>query len=550
MTHSLFNKISLYPLMLAIFFAGCNGLPPGFQKGKTVNIQVDVAENGTVTDDFTGTTFVFPEGGDGTLTIAELTATPDTPFEGTFVALSFSGAAPFNVRLPPKGDVRPLVMYYGRPNGLYEGIDSTKDRWNVVPYTLSGDDYDFSLPAPDNAAQSAAALQRAGMGIQAVYTGNSILVGFGDEANTANNETVRAQVESYANTALSQFPAGLQSAATSRLNFLCVTFIPRFNLLGIEEDPYYSPFSRDWTLRRQTTPTIIFTDDVTATTLQVPHETAHFITHMLISDGAMSAMQSLAPPAGHGPGVCYDKRTYISLVDDYAYVFQDLNVRKWKMGSAPGHNGSGWLVSMAANYGCTYDPMYTDLPAMEGFGTIIVGMMDRRGGTGLINDFYNQLQTIPEFPVQDGFEDLCTVVSKGAESIEKLAAAMEAYYQEKGLEGGFAVVAERLGWSYMANLQISKPSLPAGGHETFEITSSPMMVKGVSYAWAGGYLDFGSGKIQVTRLFKGKNTITVKYAQYNSSSARVYEKTVTKEVTIDWAKKTNEPVSTLSIDLN
>ena len=265
-------------------------------------------------------------------------------------------------------------------------------------------------------------------------------------------------------------------------------------------------------------------------------------------NGDFSTLRDKAPPAGHKKGMCYAKRGTISLVDDYAYFFESMLVGGWKPLTAYGWEGAPWLKREASEDGsCNdFDPIYHDLPGMEGFGTQILGSLDRAtvDAKGWIFDFTGTVQQYPE-PTGVLQEDIVTVISKGATEIEDLVAVMEKFYTEKKVEGGFAVLAELLGWSYYSDLTVvNKPTLPNVDREYITIKVAPRTVNAITYPWLGSYnIDVpAKGNVRVMRLLPGKNDITVRLIQRNGQGDTISDVSAEKSVTIEWSWPTNQSV--------
>ena len=123
--------------------------PEQWELGETT--VYDVSGNGEiiVEDTNTGYSFLFPDGGLGTLEVGNIISGPETPFDGKGIYVDYDGNENLQIIIPNTESKYDMVLGYGTATGSMNDSIDADPRWISVALTDSIDGYLlFDLPMP------------------------------------------------------------------------------------------------------------------------------------------------------------------------------------------------------------------------------------------------------------------------------------------------------------------------------------------------------------------------------------------------------------------
>jgi hypothetical protein len=377
-------------------------------------IDVNLAPGGEITDPITGGTFIFPEGGAGTLEVAEIIKAPAAPYTGIDLFINFDGDTPFSLRLPIVDNAEMMLLGWGVPSGSLD-LPAGGEGWIALPATVNGDVVEFDLAMPFDLPDKRS--NRRGYHYHHI---SSIPTGASDAVRLA---AIRAQATTDIETYLNALPTAMQPQMRARAAAMPPTFYADGN--------YYIGFAR-YIWGNTVRPMIGLT--ATASENTVAHEVGHYMNHILTSDPQYLIIEDAAPD-NHGLGDYHEGRTTIT--EDMAY-FSEFLLR--------GSVGSSDPTEPASMYR-SIRPLSVDAPSAEGFGCVLLARLWSADPT--IGDINNLSERRPVPTVNLAMSEILSLISLGATNIDQLRADVENYLMGSGKADRLPVILERIGWRYL-----------------------------------------------------------------------------------------------------
>jgi hypothetical protein len=257
------------------------------------------------------------------------------------------------------------------------------------------------------------------------------------------------------------------------------------------------------------------------------HETAHYMTHMLMTDAQWRAIQQNAPQ-NHGISDVFTRTSAIP--DDYAYYLQ------WVMGW-PSTNplDASTLVTSKVR------PELVDMPAVEGFAATLMGYLTQTQTPR--RDFDKGMSEIPALGATPG--EVAALISSGALHINALTPVLENFVVGRKLpKEALAVLAERCGWSYHLSGQVlygGQPAVNATIQSVIRYRTGATGPGGITHTYTTPLATVDAqGNYRLPRAFYGNMQLQVTY------------KNVTTNIpyTIDRSTATSTTITPQPIELN
>ena len=427
-------------------------------------VQLTGTPGEAVPDTASGTTFVFPEGASGALTLIPLLQGPEPPFPGgAGLLLEAPAGAHVQLRLTVgSADEVANVYVFGRAQGCLDGGGPRSARWVSVPDQVrSGDIVTFDLPAPTPSKQGTGLI---------LWQSASYMSGMGRVTMAAIND-IRAAVDALPEPLRTRVRADWDGDL--RCDFL---------QSSETEGSYYTGFG--WYFPSYVVPRIALrltsSDDVIA------HETGHFLSHLIGGSAAYRIIESKAPDENHGLAVLYDGRQTIT--EEYAYFTQFFHLDQVNSGDP---RIGGWLSGISRR-----TPTDVDYPSLEGFGCSLMAACTREAAAD-VYDFTRQRYPTPAGGLTKG--DVLALFAQGANDINTLAGALGTAMTTAGRGDAYRVIAERMGWSYHGRGIVLMPNNSPCANATVQ---AEITVDGVRYVTpvATSGVD---GKYVLPRIFPG-----------------------------------------------
>jgi hypothetical protein len=470
--------LPLLPLLLLLGGCGSGGggdtapaVPILITTGAARTHAVAVAANGVVTDPASGLTCVFPAGAAGTLTLAPITAAPARSLAGgQGYQLRFTQHVPMSLRFPIPAAGEQLGYILTDAGGCYDDIARPGQEWQAVPARIPGDGFVyFDLP------QSAIERTRRSTAAEMIDNFWSLTVNPPPNAATLTTYVTEAR-----RALVAALPAAAQTSIIARQIAQPLTIYFRDPQLGSYY--YFTSLGANLYLR---------TDIDIATAY---HETAHYMTHLLMSDAQWRVLQGNAPQV-HGLGDVFTRTAAIP--DDYAYFLQ------WVMGQ-PCMNplDASTLITPAVH------PVKVDMPAVEGYVATLLGHLTFT--TTPQRDFAKVMSAVPTVGATPG--EVATLISNGAPSLNALYPRLVEFVTARGYPlWAVAVLAERCGWSYHGSGTVLDGGKPAVG-ATVQPVISYVLKGGINSSFTTPAATVGAdGRYTLPRAFFGDFTLRVTY---------------------------------------
>jgi len=462
-----------------------------------------------------GQRFRFPEGGTGTLRLARILQGPKAPFAGEGVYVEYTGLEPVQL-IHPAPDGYPMVLAYGRVQGIFDDDIGNRDRWYPLPSeTLENGEVVYDLTAEGFPPNSGSNFTRAQgdrfymnprhMWITKLYPGT-------DEMSR------RLALQLSAQAYLDEFLSSLTPERRARVEEKI-----REKPLRLEHDGnYYKGFW--WRSLGRWGRVYHPTVHVTLDGFGLPHELGHYFTHLLVGDDVQSVLEGQGSFfSEHWLGK-YVGRDYLQ--EEYAYFIQH-----FLAGEAI---GSPLEEPFDIFRGDT--PLNKDFPGLEGFGAVMLHNLVRTKPT--MRDVISGIsESVPSIgmPYSRAFE----IVAKGATNVNQLRRyILEALTPEEAAK--FSVLMFRSGWRYMVEGRIVDDK----GNPIVGATVEPLVKWGnEAYRLPSAYhaTTDGQGRFRLWVMFPGDSYLRIKSASM--------AKPIDVSISVDWDLPTNQTVSLGDIPL-
>ncbi len=465
-------------IILVCFLVGCGGSGHGplpavvdpVSYGPARALRVNVAAGGIITDAASDLTFVFPAGGNGMLTLAPITAAPARSLSGgAGYQVRFSQDAPVSIRYPMPASGERLLYCLRDAGGCYDDIARPAVEWLTVPPRNPGDGFLYF-----DLAQSTVGRGRQSFN-EVIDTFWSLTVD-----PPANAQILRQYVTNAQRDCVTALPEPLQAGVLQRQAERGGTVY--FRDPGLGSFYYYT---------RVFGASIYLRTDIDQTT--AVHETAHYMTHMLMTDEQWAVLQNNAPQI-HAIGDVFTRTS--ALTEDYAYYLQSL------MGYP-----SVSVTNAATLCGSSLLPSKVDLPSVEGYAATLLGYLTIANSPHV--DFRRVQSALPSVGLAPG--QAIMPFRNGPLSITTLYPEIEKYLGAHGYPpAALSVIAERSGWSYNGKGMIFDGDQPATGATIQAVIQYEKDGLTYRYTTPSAIVD-ANGEYTLERLFPGSMLLQVTY---------------------------------------
>lgn len=485
------NQESGYSNEKLITLAG-TGSGDSITTGAITSTAISSSSYKEVVDPVSGFTFIFPNGGSGILSTANITSAPNAPAsDGQGYYFYFDGTATVEVKIPFDNAGRiPGLLMFGVTEGCLDGGPAREQRWGAIPGTKGSDNSSLVFRLSQNSSVASNIGSRASQGTTG-FARKAVWVNYRPASKNTQSEL---QLRTNIDWIISQLSDSLKANATNQykggLNF------NTYNITTTESNG--SAYSYGEWLQ---IPSFEFDDNSNDATYA--HEGGHYINHLLLrarygdSEGNTRwwTIQGLAPEEGHLPGRRPDagRRT---VTEEYAFFTEHLI-----MGQLDTRKDIGWLLTYIKAFQGSDKPKDVDFPGIEGFGvTLLTSLLNT---TGTIKDWEGKTADVPV--IGRAVKDIFDVISQGAANINDLRSDISANLGT-GEGSKLQVTAERLGWSYHGNGSVLVKSNDTLTAVTDARVQNYIKIGSVEYVASEATVN-ANGEYQLSRIFPGCSTL-------------------------------------------
>lgn len=466
---------------------------------------------GTVSDSTTGVTLLFPEGGTGTVSIAEIITPASAPgIPGRGFMIDHAGSGDMRLLALVSGGDQPVLLGHSEMDGLFDQEGGGRAGWHAVAWDKETEDlYAFLLTMPFELGKKAQTRRKIG----SKYYWYSQISATSSEAETRMNLSLQSAV--FVDVAI--------DAMSSALGNQCRTRATGTHRRRMEYDgAYYKGF---WWRSlgphgRRIMPTVHVPINVTSHTLA--HETGHYVVHLMVGDDVQSALEGQSPLlTDHGWRKLMG-RGYV--VEDYAYYLQHLMT-----GEVEG-------VHLQTPYDVLRDlwKEANDMPSHEGFTACLLANLSNT--STVIREYkFGSLVPVPVIGLSEA--DVCDVIARGATDLDQLVKNISSALGTKA--DALSVLCQRLGWAYTVRGRfVDTNGQPLSGLQFRNVITH----EGKTYeAGVNSGLSDADGNFLISQdVFPGSSILRVSNGQ-NS---------VDVPISIAWEKHTTESIALGDIVIN
>jgi hypothetical protein len=400
-----------------------------------------------IRDEVSGEVFLFPNGGNGTLTVAPITAAalPGPAEGGQGFKVEYTGSDSIEIHVAYAADQTPMVWIWADPGvSLAETDPSSSRTWvPLEPADSAGNPAVFALidPGKPSPASGRYALQNPSAKTtyqiwkdkirksSLVFTRLATLT----ELTNKNIEDIYRLL-----------PAALQRQARSEID---VRLKPRVFTTYVGWVSFYHPFvyGSNWSLLTRTVDPY-FTYAVLWGTIADPstvaHEVGHYMSHVLLGDDAFDELSGQAVRT-HDVSDPHQGRP---MLEEYA-MFSDYSVYGKVKGGLLMEDPFVTLKEHGS-------PRTADWPSKEGYATCLLARLHTTENT-IVTASGQEPEDIPT--VGASLTDLWGILGTGPRTVNGLRAGIGSYLASKGIYDRLPVIMERTGWSYHGTGTIVTP---------------------------------------------------------------------------------------------
>jgi len=459
-------------------------------------------------DDISGAVIIFPEGGSGTLTVAQIATAPDVdPFEGNLFLIEFTGDDDLQISYPRSDEEEPLVWIYGRPTAPIDfSVDKEAQWMPLPPQSMTSmpaifDLYDPGEPIDETAAISINAKSPKGRPAHSynVYYQNALKYNnWAWKRILVLWDITQKTIADIWNILPASVQAQKQSDYTSGLK-------PKGAYSGWSSG--YIAFRYLGGLIRTRNPHFwygVYTDS--ADEAVAAHESGHYISHLIVGDDQYEKLQAQRIDP-HDLANVHANR---DMLEEYAFfgdyfkngdlLYKKHNVVdatqffKWKRAEKDHKNEQ------------EVKPATYNWPNLEGFGCFFLARLHTDKSVIPSHVDLNDEEPIPVFELD--FTTIYGYLAKGPLTVNELYDYVENSFTSDQ-KAKLAVMVEKMGWSYNGFGKI----VDTDGEEV-----AGAMVENVSsYSGWPNYKNNGSaqtgtdGKFTINRVYPGKSKLRVYY---------------------------------------
>ncbi|MBF0232603.1 MAG: carboxypeptidase regulatory-like domain-containing protein [Desulfamplus sp.] len=481
-----------------------------------------------VKDSVSGCTFLFPDGGNGTLSVAPVLSAPEIYYPATKIAVEYSGEGNVEIAVPhTEGNEDVLFVYTQYPPHIaVDDVTGDYTWFGVAPSEQRDDATVFSISS-DLATEPTAKLSRAAATTTVVLAFSSVPR---NSPERVKMDVLRESVRQAVSWWLDNLPSSLASSARTQIEG-DLRYGIAWTTGGNCYDHAPHMFGPD---------AIIELNWTTATSSTVAHEVGHYMTHVLVGYNRYVEIIARMPTNWYGGFMDHAFGDYVEfrkyLLEEYAYL-------------------SDYLINGTANYNNLIAPAMStifgkkgpdekDFPSFEGFGSLMFGSLLRSDPK--VKSFW-QKGTGGNVPIEDtpvvdaSVADVLGIFARGARDTNELRQYIQDYLDSRGNADRFKLPAmlEPLGWSYNGNGKV--------------VDSSNKPVKGVhvqsicqdgtkEYSTFMSPLTGDDGIFWLPRIYPGTNILRFFWNDDKDKTDVSF--------TVDWNNPTNKSIQMGTFTIN
>ena len=397
--------------------------------GTKTTLAIDAAPGEEVTESVNGLTFMFPDGGSGTLEVAPIISGAAPLIAGSGYYINFTGTNKIRLILPESDTATSMVWGYGQEDGLMHDYTNSMNTWVAIPYdSISPVKRSYLLVMPQHKISKDVKAEKKGYNYTYITTLREEDVLF--YKYEAMKSELKAMIKRYLD---SIQPGPLKDLILERRNTIAEKLY--------WGSPSYDPFWMDASepcCKINMNPDYPSLDQLKT---DLAHESGHYIMHLMIGNDAYKALQAQLPAntTMHGLGTPADRNDYY--IEESAYLSE-----YFQNGTVTGSYPEEPRIMLHGSYNM---PDVQDYPGIEGYGIVLFAGLHRTNPK--IKDVHAPygVNNFVDFPVIGApFKDIFEIQGKGAKSIDELRVHITDYLISKN-KGQLAVpFFQRLGWGY------------------------------------------------------------------------------------------------------
>ncbi len=479
--------------LLLLWLQGCDDESPtgspgppdeGIVIGDTVTTELFLPAGAQYADSVTGLAFFFPEGAGGRLTRGDLRSGPERPWDGgAGFYIAYTGTEPVQIQIPHEERDCSVLLGYGTPRGAWTG--GMRARWFALPVadTVRGGAGDSirvwlsaRLPEDDVICEAATAYW--------------LLESPAGSATADSFQTVISLARQYIAAWLDSLDEETRATCTARMELeLPPAFYPDGN--------YYSGFVRACPPDGGPIAQARIGLRPSATAGAIAHQVGHYVTHVLVGDGAFLFLEQ--GNAGNGGVGTLRGPTRPGQIEDYAYFHEWLLTGAIEGAGDPANPAEFFTPRIPRP-----DPATIDVPSLEGYGTLLLHGLTRHDSLRV--SITGETVTVLVIGL-DYAEIAAHVLAGGPATANTLWLAIEAYLQTLGMAERLPLLAAATGWTYYGLGQvIGRDEHPVANAQIWNLTR----IAGREYfSSASPALSNGAGKFTILGLIPGASLLRV-----------------------------------------
>ncbi|MFA6471677.1 MAG: carboxypeptidase-like regulatory domain-containing protein [Candidatus Latescibacterota bacterium] len=534
------SRFTAFVCVLCVICSGCSKKSNTTGPGDTDNTgewnldhitkqTISVAPGSALKDSSTGLVFQFPDGGSGTLEMAEITSSVNAPVPGNGYYIDYNQSSKINLLITPKETETVLVYGYGTSNALMSDYSNRDNTWVSIPPVKQSDGsmaFELVMPITVYSGKVLSTSEKGYQGFKHYWVG-LITKDMPDfDKLTAYQGVARTMIKSY----IDALPSSKQTEVRANIDGDMAWNLSFGNDLY---DPYLlnTPLKTIMSYSITISQSHIDPEEIAGS---IAHETGHYMYHVLVGNSVFYKVFNQQPlfTSKHGLGDHYDRKSMF--VEESAYFSEYFH---------NGHVGQNQQIDPTNPrffmYNSSTIPSKVDAPSIEGFGCAMLAALHRTEDS--IADVYPEknpkLRSVPviDAPFSESFQ----ILAKLPTDIDMLRDKIETYLMGAGKGDLFQPLMQGIGWGYMVTGKlIDKDGNPVSGATVRSIHKSNLK------EWLGSVTTAASGSDGSFSLpsgvFGGRSYLRV---IKGADSTDV-------DITIDWKQATNvkKDVGTLTVD--
>ncbi len=488
-----------------------------------------------IDDPVSGLTFVFPQGGNGTLSVAPIVSGPAFEYESTQVHISYSGEETVYARLAHnEGDYDTIYSFRELEGTIIDDGSGGLGWWPVHDYEPGSASYLYTLNV--NASTNASSPYRS-------YTPppvqNFSIASFPAGSTQAELlDSLRTTIWEVIEVWLENLPTDVAETARTNINTtltfsLCLT--GKSWITGEHYGSYYG--ASNSVLWNAANFAFGPADGNTVLLRSVAHEVGHYLCHVLLGYDRYTEMVNNFRTGSHAPGEYYP-RAY-GTIEDYAYLSEYMitdAVNDIYVFSNVQASGNFATATQHAS------PAVMDYPGHEGFTAAIWISLMRWEGSIYTFDASSSSQITAKVPVINAtMPQVIELILGGPRTVDEARSQVQDFLESLGSEHQFLLPAilEPLGWSYNGEGKVLDTSgSPVAGCILESVSQAGGTTEIEEYKTVGSITTGEDGKFYIQRMYPGDSIVRAN-CNYNSNTGE-YDIVEEFPFNIDWSDPTNE----------